>query len=247
MRALLILAFLLTAALRADPGVAVVDSMAGEVSVSPQSDLGLREAFDPVGAEFQTGSSSFAVIVFSNGVSIYLEPNTTLRIDAFEQQPFEARPDDFEFEPSRSQLTITLSAGKIGVAQRDPNPSSKFIVEVGDGVSMDLKTKRSAVLNQGPELGVIAAILDGHGSMELDGDKLLCNEGYRLSSGVIDPNERVRLMTESQKEDWNTLAQKAQIALRRWYFQTPEAGGVTPVRVEPASFRSNKPYNNTKL
>lgn len=242
-----LICLLLLNTLRAEPGVAVLDSMAGQVEVTGLETVERAAVFNPAGVSIRTAHNSFAVIVFSNGVSLYLAENTALQIDHFNQEPFEARPDDFEFEPSRSQLQVTLSEGDMGVAQRDPNPSSKFVIALGDGASVDLKTRLSAVMHQGEGLGAITAIFDGHGSMDIGDVSLLCNENYRLSSGAIDPAERVRLMSEDQIEDWRPLAQKAQVALRRWYFQTPEVGVIQPLRVEPSSYRSTLPYNNTKL
>lgn len=242
-----ILCLLLANPMLAETGVAVIDSLAGEVEIIGKENLSAGKQFQPEGVAFQTGDDSFVVIVFSNGVSFLLSENSKLSIDSFEQTPFKARPDDFEFEPSRSQLSVTLSDGELGVAQRDPNPSSKFIVELGDGVSVDLKTKLSAIMHQGEGLGVITAIFDGHGSMTIGESSLLSNQGYRLSSGVVDHAERVRLMTDQQIEDWKPLAQRAQIALRRWYFRTPQEGVIEPVRIKSSAYRSSKPYNDTKL
>ncbi len=240
-----VLTLALSLSLQAGTGIAVLDSMSGDVTVKSGQPLEPLQAFDPVGVEIKTGKGSYAAIVFSNGVSLYLAENSTLRIDAYEQSAFIARPDDFDFEPSRSQLTVSLPQGELGVAMRDSNPLSKFVIELGGDVSVDLKTSLSSVMHQDDT--VITAIFDGHGSMNIGEQNLLCNQGYRLSSGAVDHNERIRLMTDQQIEKWRPLSLQAKIALQRWYFQTPQEGVIDPIRLKPAAYRSSRPYNNTKL
>lgn len=246
MRFLSLLALLFVSlTLRAEPGVAVLDSKSGEVTVTPQ-DVKSGEPFDPSGMELHVGPDSFATLVFSNGVAIQLAAETSIRIDEFEQSPFTARPDDFEFEPSRSTLAITLLAGDIGIAQRDQIPTSEFTIQLNEQASASIKAQSASILHTQDSL--IAVIFDGHGSIQIDDQNHLFNEDYRFILGDnVDYADRIRMITEEQREAWSPLAAKAAITLRRWYFTTPAKGEIVPVRVALPSVTSSKPYNNTKL
>ncbi|WP_309386314.1 hypothetical protein [Cerasicoccus frondis] len=239
------LAFIVLAVnLRAANGVVVIDSLTdGEATNGGQSQI-IGQSFEPNSAEVVTQADGFAALVFSNGVAIYLDASSHLRIDEFQQTPFEARPDNFEFEPSRSQLKVTLLSGRLAVSQRDPNPTSSFVVVLDDNVSTSLKAQAAVVIHQSVEQEV--GILEGRGSVEIDGANQLLNKGYRLLAHTVDAREQIRPITPALEQAWTPLADKAKIALRRWFFDTQD-GRIEPIRVIPPVTQNSKPYNNTKL
>jgi hypothetical protein len=68
------------------------------------------------GEAIETGADSKAVLVFSNGTVLGVEPNTYLSINAFLQEPF--NPNSYNIksaptEPSISKTHITLKKGEI--------------------------------------------------------------------------------------------------------------------------------------
>lgn len=240
-----ILATLLFAAsLHAADGVAVLDSLAYAQATKGGESLAMGQAFEPTGLELNTDANGFAAIVFSNGVSLYLSPRTRLVVDEFQQTPFDSRPDDFDFEPSRSVLKISLIEGLIAVSQRDPNPISELTINLKDGISTSINARAAVVISQSVEQEV--AILDGRGSVSIHGENQLLNQSYRLQAHVLEPGNRIRPITDALIQEWQPLSDHANTARRRWYFQTKD-GAIRPIRLLPTSVQSSKPFNSTKL
>ncbi|GHB94624.1 hypothetical protein [Cerasicoccus arenae] len=237
----------ISSSLRGESGVAVIDSQSGQVTATlAGKELPVGKAFDPVGTDIQTGADGFSALVFSNGVAVYIAPNSHLQISHYEQTPFKARPDDVEFEPSRSTLRTSLLNGQVGVAQRDPNPLSAFTIELNEGVSVSLKAQSATVIHE--TLSGIMAIFDGRGSIQVGEQNHILSEGYSFVASLsVSSEEHIKPLTNKQREEWEPLAKLASIALRRWYFQTPEDGVILPSRITTSSIHSSKPYNNTKL
>ncbi|WP_309398647.1 hypothetical protein [Cerasicoccus maritimus] len=234
----------LTASLRAADGLAVFDSLAQATATKDGQVLEIAKGFEPTGVEITTNADGFAALVFSNGVAVYVSANTRLRVDRYDQMPFESRPDDFEFEPSRSDLKLTLIQGQIALTQRDPNPSSLLKVSLEDGVEASLKAQAAVLIHEGVEKEV--AILKGRASIQIGDQTHLLNAGYRLQAHAVDPSNLIRPVTDALTQEWTPQTDIALITLRRWFFQTSD-GAIEPMRVVPPVIRSSKPYHNTKL
>lgn len=228
----------------AESGVAVVDSVVGRVEATG---IGVAFApgahFDPTGLELRTGDGGFAALVFSNGCAVYLAPASRLRVDRFEQRPFEARPDDLEFEPSRSTLELTLLEGGAGIAQRTPNPASDFIVFCG-GLEARLTAPRAVFARKANEDIVVifdgrAEIREGEWQHLLRGGQAIREQGAKAA--------HIEAISEDETETWEPWAAAAAVALKRWYFFTPEGQLLVPQRIVENTFLKSVPYNNTRL
>ncbi|MDX2081327.1 MAG: FecR domain-containing protein [Terrimicrobiaceae bacterium] len=90
------------------------------------------------GSGIQTGEDGTVVVLFSNGSTFTVEPDTAFRVDEFLQDPFDTAKTDFskiEREPSTSQTKLQLTEGSIVANVRKLNPGSKMEVGTPIGVA----------------------------------------------------------------------------------------------------------------
>ena len=75
-------------------------------------------AFDAPGSVIETKADSHNVFVYSNGTGLYMEENTRISIDRFDQEPFQAGRREIAnepVEPSMSQSQVLLVRGAVGI------------------------------------------------------------------------------------------------------------------------------------
>ncbi|MEO0795120.1 MAG: hypothetical protein AAFX93_08165 [Verrucomicrobiota bacterium] len=242
------IAVLLSVSLRAEFGVAVVDSIGGDVSVSGSANqLKANQVINPQGIDIKTGSSGFAAFVFSNGVAVYLGPNSHLRLDSYEQIPFESEPDNLEFEPSRSRLSLQLTTGVVGIAHKEPNPVSELSIELGPGYIVKLSSQ-AAVIISGIE-GATTALLDGRARITHQNVEHLLREGYRFNAKANLPAgpDMLETLRSDEQEALDPIVQNAIVARDRWFFETGDGVTLKPVRISEMLPQKNRRFNNTKL
>ncbi len=98
------------------------------------SAVGKHEVIDPVGKRFTTGRNDTAVLVLSNGMGIYLQENSALVFESFDQQlPDPKLKSEYETENSRSDLTLSLESGRALFSQVEPWPTSTFTLTLPSG------------------------------------------------------------------------------------------------------------------
>ncbi|MGE9296631.1 MAG: hypothetical protein ACQKBV_10120 [Puniceicoccales bacterium] len=235
--------------IHADTGVAVVDSVVGDVTFSSTSgDIVRGEAIDPNGLKIQTGMNGYVSLVFSNGLALLAPPNTELEITNYSQEPFTSRSDDLVFEPSRSKLNLSLPRGQLAFAGRELSPSSELSVEFRPGHSVDLHSKAAYIENQVGETTI--APIHGRCTIEYDSQRHLVREGYRFqtSPGESISSDRLRKQNPSEKEDWTQQIDAARLSLNRWRFDSQgDDTAAEAVRVVPALKIQETPFNNTKI
>jgi len=67
------------------------------------------------GAIVKTDDNSSAALVFSNHTAIFIQKNTEIRVEKFDQEPF-APNNDLLIEPSNSQLIVFVELGQIVIS-----------------------------------------------------------------------------------------------------------------------------------
>lgn len=90
------------------------------------------------GHVIKTGKGEQAVLLFSNGTVITIEPNSTFSIDKFLQVPFDSTKVDYakaKNEPSISQTKVTVSEGSIVGDVAKLNKGSTFNIGTPVGVA----------------------------------------------------------------------------------------------------------------
>lgn len=130
-----------SASLPMPPGQIVAKQVAGKVSVrvnGTTSELRNDEAVSQ-SAVVTTAANSSAVLVFSNGATAQLGPETTLMIEEFLQDPFQGTltPANLTSEPTRSRTRLKLSQGELvgKVAHLNHNQGSSFTVQTPVGAA----------------------------------------------------------------------------------------------------------------
>ncbi len=86
----------------------------------------------------KTGKDSQAWLLFSNGTSVTVQPNSTFSVDTFKQTPFDSNKTDYQAikaEPSVSQTKISLNEGSIIADVAKLNKGSTFKIGTPLGVA----------------------------------------------------------------------------------------------------------------
>jgi len=230
-------------------GVAVIDSLIGAVEVAaPAGPIQRGEAIDPNGLIFTTGPGDSAALAFSNGVALYLGPNSRLEVERYEQAPFTSQPDNRRFEPGRSQLALRLEHGELAIAAREANPLSILSVDLGAVASVTLRSE-SAYLAVDANASVVAP-MEGAASIDYREREHLVREDYRFAiapggTGAPDPIREHRV---DEAEAWSAACAKAELVRDRWFFKSPAGDdSIQIVPIAPVSKLTQKPFNATKL
>lgn len=98
-------------------GKFVATNVQGSVSYTSGGrilDLEKGTSLSAAGTTIETSAAAKVTLLFSNRASLVLDENTRLRIEQFDQEFF-LRSDDPKMEPSKSQTTISLLAGRVVV------------------------------------------------------------------------------------------------------------------------------------
>lgn len=139
-RLVLLLSFPVLASAALQSGKVQVGKISGSVTIadtaSPRQPLVAGATFGE-GSRIETGMDSTAELVFSNGASIVLTPNTLLELRTFRQVPSAAITDPYrqiEQDPSPSVTEVEVPRGKIIGEVRKLNALSTFTVKTPAGL-----------------------------------------------------------------------------------------------------------------
>ena len=91
-------------------GIIFANDVSGEVEVvngetGRITDMKKGDQFTARGTRIYTHDKADAVLLFSNETSVYMTANTQLRVEKFDQEPFEPN-NNLLIEPSNSQLIV---------------------------------------------------------------------------------------------------------------------------------------------
>ena len=144
-------------------------------------------AFDAPGTVIETKAGAHNAIVYSNGTGMFVDQNTRVEIDRFEQEPFQTdRRErlDTPMEPSASQSRVHVSQGAVGVC------TSQLV----SGSSMNYSTPHGDVNIRG---GKVSIETQGDSTFIdlLEGDITVRGNGGRDVGGqLLRPGERATIV-----------------------------------------------------
>ena len=98
----------------------------------------VRGSVLPVGYSIKTRLFAESILLFSNGTTATLQENSKLRLDKFEQSPFDAKAGSFsqlQSEPSTSQVSIDMEIGSLVVQTKKLNKASSFSISTPVGTA----------------------------------------------------------------------------------------------------------------
>jgi len=98
----------------------------------------VRGSVLPVGYSIKTRLFAESTLLFSNGTTATLQENSKLRLDKFEQSPFDAKAGSFsqiQAEPSTSQVSIDMEIGSLVVQTKKLNKASSFSISTPVGTA----------------------------------------------------------------------------------------------------------------
>ena len=98
----------------------------------------VRGSVLPIGYSIKTGLFAESTLLLSNGTTATLQENSKLRLDIFEQSPFDAKAGSFaqlQAEPSTSQVSIDMEIGSLVVQTKKLNKASSFSISTPVGTA----------------------------------------------------------------------------------------------------------------
>ena len=102
------------------PGQMWLTEVTGEVEVAAGDNARKAKAGEPVKADstVKTGRKAMATLLFSNGTTLRLAPETEVQIEEFLQAPYggSVKAADLKEEPSVSRALVRLRRGEVRVA-----------------------------------------------------------------------------------------------------------------------------------
>lgn len=84
----------------------------------------------------KTQNESTVLLLFSNGSSLALDPNTSLNLETYKQAPYDKKKGSFltlKEDPSQSKINAFLNYGLVIGEARKLQPGSEFIVNTPNG------------------------------------------------------------------------------------------------------------------
>lgn len=109
--------------------------------------LSVKTAYSIEGSTISTMADSSNTLVFSNGSSIIIGPNSRLEVKKFLQEPFTPNRNDLDVEPSISQTVVKLMRGSVGLC------TSRMVA----GSSMNYQTPHGNISIRGHKVMVEVA------------------------------------------------------------------------------------------
>jgi phage baseplate assembly protein gpV len=142
-------------------------------------ELTKESVYDASSSIIYTRAGSTNAMVFSNGTGVHLDPETTLRIELFVQEPFLPNRADLDVEPSISRMILALPQGRIGLC------TSRLVA----GSSMEVRTPHGSIQVRGRR--IVIESTDTHTLVSLiEGD-------ITVRGGLLDSGGRI--LTNGQR------------------------------------------------
>ena len=121
--------------------------------------LAKKAVYKGEGAAIETKPTSNASIVLSNGIGIYFDVATRVRVRAFQQAPFRSTGADMEDEPSISRTDMAIDYGVVGVSTGKMAAGSTLLF--GSSLATAEVHGRQAVFQIGDAVTKISMLLGG--------------------------------------------------------------------------------------
>jgi hypothetical protein len=205
------------------PGNVRVLKVAGDVTCTTKSTSEVQPlkegAFIQQDQVIKTGQGAQAILLFSNGTTITVEPNSAFSIDKFLQAPFASNDSDYQKlknEPSISQTKVNVSEGSIVADVAKLNKGSKFDIATPVGVAGIRGTIIRVTVNRpggGAPVSVTVDLPEGNVEFAVaDGRTLTLADGTTVKIELAGTNPDigpVTPMTPQQKQEIQALVDAA--------------------------------------
>ena len=200
--------------------------------------LTVKSVYAIEGSKIETKADASDTLVFSNGTSILVGPNTRLEVKKFLQEPFTPNRNDLDVEPSISQTAVKLTSGSVGVC------TSRMVA----GSSMTYQTPHGAITIRGHKIMIevgenetVVSLLEG--DVTVMGDDVGTSQNLKPGQQAVlrkaAPDQPTTIAVTAISAETNTKADEqvslACIARRTVYFETTDREGseIRPVEVKP--------------
>jgi hypothetical protein len=210
------------------------------------------------GFSVKTGLTGEVSILFSNGTTASVEPNSQIKIISFSQDDFDAgnrKLDDLQNEPSSSMLSLDLERGTLIAQTKKLNQSSKFSISTKLGTANIIGTEfqiglsPSGSLNLDVSTSIVSFTPPGGGQpvMVAKGSGLNVNKTGGITRRPI--NASIALNISRKNKSASTIASK--VALATIKIATTKAtqlsGGINEIQARnPKSISSSNRANSAQ-
>ncbi len=199
--------------------------------------LTVKSVYSVEGSKIETKADSSSTLVFSNGTSIIVGPNSRLEVKKFLQEPFTPNRNDLDVEPSISQTIVKVVNGSIGIC------TSRLVA----GSSMSYQTPHGTVTIRGHKIMLevaenetVVSLLEGDATVLGDdvGTSQNLKPGQQAIMRKVAPGQPSTITVQTITQESNTKADEqvslACIARRTVYFETADREGseIRPVEVK---------------
>jgi len=199
--------------------------------------LTVKSVYSVEGSKIETKANSSNTLVFSNGTSIIIGPNSRLEVKKFLQEPFTPNRNDLDVEPSISQTIVKVMRGSIGIC------TSRLVA----GSSMSYQTPHGTITIRGhkvmlevAENETVVSLLEG--DVTVLGDDVGTSQNLKPGQQAImrkaAPGQPTAITVQTITPETNTKIDEqvslACIARRTVYFETADREGseIRPVEVK---------------
>jgi len=224
----------------APAGKLYVAELAGSVEIDSRArvlEMVKKAVYDADDTIIQTKPGATNTIVFSNGVGVFLDSDTTLQVDRFTQQPFQPNRADLDLEPSVSRMFLTLRNGTVGLCTGRMLPGSVLEVTTPHA-TLSIRGKR--VVIQTSLAGTTVSLLEGDvtarlGTDDASGQVLQPNQRAIIRQGRLGDPLRIVIepIPEELRRDLEDRAAFACMARHTVYFDTEEGTPGASLRTRP--------------
>jgi len=200
--------------------------------------LTVKSVYSIEGSKIETKADSSGTLVFSNGSSIIVGPNTRFEVKKFLQEPFTPNRNDLDVEPSISQTAVKLTSGSIGICTSRLVAGSSMVYQTPHGT---INIRGHKIMIEVAENETVVSLLEG--DITVMGEDVGTSQNLKPGQQAImrktAPDQPTTITVRSITPEANTKADEqaslACIARRTVYFETADREGseIRPVEVKP--------------
>ncbi len=216
-------------------------------------DLDEKSVHNAQGTVIETKPTGSNAMVFSNGMGVYLIPDSRMEVNKFRQEPFIPNRTDLETEPSISQTAMNVSRGAVGICPARLVAGSSMVfstpagsVSVRSGnlvVESDENETRISLISG--DVTVRAGENDSGGTQLADGQQAVISHGPNGETSIT-----LRPIPAEVRPQMEDYASMACMARRTVYFDVDDKknngadDGPSVFNRESASGNSNSNSTN---
>ncbi len=193
--------------------------------------------YDADDSFIRTKAGTTNTLVFSNGIGAFLDPETTLRVVRFTQQPFQPNRTDLDIEPSVSRMYLSLRRGTVALCTPKLLPGSVLEVTTPHATAA-IRGRRIVI--QTSESGTIISLLEGDvtarlGENDASGQTLVARQRAVIRQGRLDEARHIVIepIPEELLSGLEDRAAFACMARQTVFFDTEEGTPGATLRSRP--------------